>query len=47
MAEKLWALDFVWLKKIEALIKALWIPSVSVYIFDKKKAIQGAKNLGK
>lgn len=43
MAEKFNALDLVKLEKIEAFVKAPWVPPVRVSIFDRKEAIQKAK----
>ena len=40
MAEKINALDLVKLEKIEAFLKAPWVPPVRVNIFDRKEAIQ-------
>lgn len=40
MAEKINALDLVKLEKIEAFVKAAWVPPVRVNIFDRKEAIQ-------
>ncbi len=39
MAEKFNALDLVKLKKIEAFVKAPWVPPAQVNIFDRKEAI--------
>ena len=43
IAEKFNALDLVKLEKIEAFVKAPWVPPVRVHIFDRKEAIQKAK----
>ena len=45
IAEKFKALDLTGLEKIEAFVKAPWVPPVPVHIFDKEEAIQGARNL--
>ena len=45
IAEKFKALDLAGLEKIEAFVKAPWVPPVLVHIFDKEEAIQRAKNL--
>ncbi len=43
MAKKFNVLDLVKLEKIEAFVKAPWVPPVRVNIFDRKEAIQKAK----
>ena len=45
IAERFKTLDLAGLEKIEAFIKAPWVPPVPVRIFDKEEAIQRAKNL--
>lgn len=43
MAEKFNTLDLEKMTKIEAFVKAPWVPPVQVNIFDREKAIQKAK----
>lgn len=44
IAKKFSTLDLVKLEKIEAFVKAPWVPPVRVNIFDQKEAIQKAKS---
>ena len=44
MAEKFKALDLEKMEKIEAFVKAPWVPPVQVNIFGREKAIQKAKD---
>ncbi len=43
IAEKFKALDLAGLEKIEAFVKAPWVPPVPVHIFDKEEATKDRK----